>query len=48
MSIILKSKREIEAMRHGTLPWEGWMWHPEREANFSPRDLARMKALLAV
>ncbi len=23
---------EIEAIRHTDLPWEGWMWHPEREA----------------
>ena len=21
----------IEAIRHRILPWEGWMWHPERE-----------------
>lgn len=28
---------EIEAIRHSTLAWEGWMWHPEREdyAGFS-------------
>lgn len=25
---------EIEAIRHRDLPWEGWMWHPEREADF--------------
>ena len=35
----------IEAMRHMTLPWEGWMWHPEREQVFSPRDIARVKEL---
>lgn len=35
----------IEAMRHLTLPWEGWMWHPEREQVFSPRDIARVKEL---
>lgn len=28
----------IEAIRHKTLPWQGWMWHPEREANFSVED----------
>jgi N5-(cytidine 5'-diphosphoramidyl)-L-glutamine hydrolase len=37
---------EIEAIRHVTLPWEGWMWHPEREANFSSRDTDRLKGLL--
>lgn len=37
---------EIEAIRHQTLPWEGWMWHPEREKNFAPRDVHRIKALL--
>lgn len=35
----------IEAMRHRSLPWEGWMWHPEREAAFLTRDLNRLKAL---
>lgn len=36
---------EIEAMRHQSLPWEGWMWHPEREQNFAARDVQRMKEL---
>jgi len=36
---------EIEAIRHQWLPWEGWMWHPEREENFANRDLQRIKAL---
>lgn len=36
---------EIEAIRHQSLPWEGWMWHPEREENFVSRDLRRIKAL---
>jgi putative glutamine amidotransferase len=36
---------EIEAIRHQSLPWEGWMWHPEREALFSARDVQRIKAL---
>lgn len=36
---------EIEAIRHQSLPWEGWMWHPEREENFSARDVLRIKAL---
>lgn len=36
---------EIEAIRHQSLPWEGWMWHPEREGNFAARDVQRIKAL---
>ena len=35
----------IEAIRHIKLPWEGWMWHPEREVRFSPKDSTRLKAL---
>jgi len=35
----------IEAIRHKDLPWEGWMWHPEREAPFSNKDIKRLKAL---
>jgi len=36
---------EIEAIRHHVLPWEGWMWHPERESEFQQRDIARLKGL---
>jgi putative glutamine amidotransferase len=36
---------EIEAIRHRSLPWEGWMWHPEREENFAGRDVERIQAL---
>jgi gamma-glutamyl-gamma-aminobutyrate hydrolase PuuD len=36
---------EIEAIRHQYLPWEGWMWHPEREKSFAARDVQRIKAL---
>lgn len=36
----------IEAMRHDTLPWEGWMWHPERESSFNPIDAMRFRTLL--
>jgi putative glutamine amidotransferase len=35
----------IEAIKHQTLPWEGWMWHPEREPIFESRDLSRFKVL---
>lgn len=37
---------EIEAIRHNELPWEGWMWHPEREPEFAQRDIQRLKNLL--
>ncbi len=36
---------EIEAIRHQSLPWEGWMWHPEREENLADRDVQRLKVL---
>jgi putative glutamine amidotransferase len=42
------STGEIEAMRHLTLPWEGWMWHPEREEIFSEIDIHRLKTLFNV
>jgi N5-(cytidine 5'-diphosphoramidyl)-L-glutamine hydrolase len=35
----------IEAIKHIELPWEGWMWHPEREATFSTQDIKRLKEL---
>jgi len=38
---------EIEAIRHRSLPWEGWMWHPERESDFSQLDIQRLKALFS-
>ena len=37
---------EIEAISHSKLPWEGWMWHPEREIIFSKEQLQRFKALI--
>ena len=36
----------IEAIAHKNLPWEGWMWHPEREACFDSCDIARFQRLL--
>jgi putative glutamine amidotransferase len=36
----------IEAMKHKELPWEGWMWHPERESCFSNIDQVRFKNLI--
>ena len=35
----------IEAVVSKLLPWEGWMWHPEREAIFSKYDNQRLKSL---
>lgn len=37
---------EIEAIKHESMPWEAWMWHPEREENFHPEYLSRFNALL--
>ncbi|MEI2386015.1 gamma-glutamyl-gamma-aminobutyrate hydrolase family protein [Breoghania sp. JC706] len=38
---------EIEAIRHRNQPWEGWMWHPEREAPFAETDIANLRTLFA-
>lgn len=35
----------IEAIIHKELPWEGWMWHPEREEMFLERDKERVRKL---
>jgi N5-(cytidine 5'-diphosphoramidyl)-L-glutamine hydrolase len=35
----------IEAIRHTSLLWEGWMWHPEREQAFAADDIRRLQAL---
>lgn len=44
--IVAKSEDgTIEAIRHDTLPWEGWMWHPEREPEFDQRHLVRVRKL---
>jgi putative glutamine amidotransferase len=36
----------LEAMMHKDLPWEAWMWHPERETSFSKTDHERFKRLI--
>tara|TARA_Y100000588_G_scaffold205963_1_gene219793 strand:- start:735 stop:1337 length:603 start_codon:yes stop_codon:yes gene_type:complete len=36
---------EIEGIKHITLPWEGWMWHPERENPFREMEVNRLKKL---
>jgi len=38
----------IEAMRHKTRPWEGWMWHPEREIPFNVVDIERARSGLSL
>ncbi len=37
---------EIEAIRHTSLIWEGWMWHPERQELNESVDLSRIKSIL--
>lgn len=37
----------IEAIRHNTLPWEAWMWHPEREPVFRQLELDRFFSLVS-
>lgn len=41
------SDGEIEGIRSTKLPWEGWMWHPEREHPFSHIDIQRLRNLFA-
>ena len=44
--IIARSEENsIEAIKHLELPWEGWMWHPEREFEFSEQDMKRLQSL---
>ena len=35
----------IEAIRHTDLPWEGWMWHPERETPLAEADTRNLQRL---
>lgn len=35
----------IEAIKHKVLPWEAWMWHPERENTFQHKDIVRLRKL---
>ena len=46
-SVLAKSEDgNIEAIRHKELPWEAWMWHPEREGRFEISHLERFKRLI--
>jgi len=45
--VLSKSKDgSLEAIEHEYLPWEAWMWHPEREKQFSKSDQNRFKKLI--
>ena len=46
-SVLAKSDDgNIEAIRHRELPWEAWMWHPERESRFLISHIERFKRLI--
>jgi len=36
----------VEAMCHNSLPWEAWMWHPERENEMNKIDQTRLINLI--
>ncbi len=41
--VIAKSEDgNIEAISHKSLPWEGWMWHPERDEEYSEINIERL------
>ena len=37
----------IESIVHKSLPWQGWMWHPEREQFRNPQDRSGICQLMA-
>ena len=38
----------IEAILHKDLSWEGWMWHPERDEEFSELNKERLKKVMGL
>ena len=38
----------IEAMKHTILPWEGWMWHPERDKKFDKKLIQIAKKMFSL
>ena len=38
----------IESISHKTLPWDGCMWHPERDESIHPKDKEMMKSLFII
>ncbi len=46
-NILAKSEDgSLEAIAHRKLPWEAWMWHPEREDIFTIIEQERFKKLM--
>ena len=37
-----------ETLKHKKLPWEGWMWHPERDERFLEIHHERFKELINI
>ena len=37
----------IEAISHKDLPWQGWMWHPEREERFNQLDVRNIRHIFS-
>ena len=45
--IAISDSGEIEAIRHNSLSWEGWMWHPERNSPFDDLDFRNFSHLFS-
>lgn len=39
------SDGNIESIKHKVLPWEGWMWHPERDNKVNKINNLRLKKI---
>lgn len=44
--IATSEQGHVEAIYHKTLPWQAWMWHPEREPEFDTGDLKQFQELI--
>ena len=44
--IAMSDNNCIEGIKHNSLPWEGWMWHPERNISFNKIDAIRLRNLI--
>ena len=42
------SDSSIESISHKTLPWDGLMWHPERDEYIHPMDLKMIQSLFSL
>lgn len=47
-ALALAEQGEIEAIKHLDLPWEAWMWHPERNLEFDAADIKRARLLFGL